>query len=108
MTRQHPLVTVILSTLAFTLLGGLVGHALGNFAPGYYRAVFEDGHSPFFNPAQVGLGLGITQGMTSGAIIGVVLVVVQGYFALRREAAAKSTETSAYTPDWDDPRTVSR
>lgn len=46
--------------------GAGIGWVLGTFAPGYYRTVFRCGDSPEFNPVQVGVGLGLTQGLGPG------------------------------------------
>jgi len=51
---------------------------LGKFAPGYSRGVFANGNSPTLDPVQVGLGLGITQGLVGGAIIGLLIVFAPG------------------------------
>jgi hypothetical protein len=50
------------------LLGGLIG----TFAPDYYHAVFDDST---LNPVQVGTGLGLTQGLGTGLVVGCVVVV---------------------------------
>lgn len=55
-----------------------MGFSLGHFSPGYYRAVFSSGDLPTFDPIQVGLGLGITQGFVGGVIIGFFIVLTQG------------------------------
>jgi hypothetical protein len=62
--------------IAFTLLGAGTGYALGTVAPGYYRSVFEGGQDPNFDPVDVGIGLGSSQGLLGGAVIGVLLASV--------------------------------
>src|SRR5436190_1968579 len=74
MNRARSLITVVVSSLVFSFLGGVAGFALGTFAPGYYRGVFASGSDPTFKPVEVGLGLGISQGLMGGALIGVLLV----------------------------------
>jgi hypothetical protein len=66
--------TVLISAVAATALGAILGLTLGWFAPGYYRSVFEGGSDPLFSPVQVGLGLGASQGAIAGLVVGVVLV----------------------------------
>ena len=55
--------------------GGLVGLALGVFMPGYYRGIVSGGQQPDFNPADVGVGLGTSQGIILGVIVGGLVVV---------------------------------
>ena len=60
------------------LIGGLIGAALGNFTPDLYRAWFPpDPHldAPPYNPAQLGIGLGIIQGLVGGLLLGCVVLV---------------------------------
>lgn len=52
------------------LFGAGLGYALGRFAPGYYRLVIRNGDRPGFNPEAVGLGLGATQGVVVGLVVG--------------------------------------
>lgn len=63
MTAKKALVIVVLWGVTFASIGGVIGATLGTVAPDYYRSIFRDGHSPHFNPFQVGLGLGVTQGL---------------------------------------------
>ena len=51
----------------------MIGAVLGTTAPGYYRSVFRNGDSPDFNPIQVGIGLGATQGIASGVVLSIVV-----------------------------------
>jgi len=74
MSLRRATTAVFLCTLLFSGLGGTVGFLLGKLIPDYYRAVFSHGDAPFFDPVQVGLGLGLTQGMVGGAAIGLILV----------------------------------
>lgn len=68
-------VVVLISGACFSAAGGLLGLVLGAGAPDYYRGVFERGDSPGFRPVQVGLGLGITQGLACGLLIGSAIVL---------------------------------
>jgi hypothetical protein len=77
-TATRALLTVAASALLFCFLGGIIGVCLGKFAPGYYRAVFTSGDLPTFDPVQVGLGLGITQGFVGGIIVGCLIVLSPG------------------------------
>jgi hypothetical protein len=55
--------------------GGLIGWALGVFNPGYYRGVVIGGSRPDFNAIDVGIGLGSSQGLILGALLGALGVV---------------------------------
>jgi hypothetical protein len=61
----------------------VIGSTLGQVAPGYYRAVFARGE-PGFEPVQVRLGLGITQGPIAGLVVGSVVVLSMTWSGSRR------------------------
>src|SRR5262249_36996738 len=65
-------------------IGALIGLLLGVFAPGYYRAVFRYGDSAEFNAVQVGIGLGLSQGLIAGLTIGCVVVLAVTWYRIRR------------------------
>lgn len=79
MTHGKALLTVIASSVAFSVIGGVAGYSLGKFAPGYYRGVFSNGESPQFDPVQVGLGSGVVQGLIAGVIIGLIIVFITAW-----------------------------
>jgi hypothetical protein len=58
------------------ILGGLIGLALGNHAPGYYRTVVAGGRLQDFNPVDVGVGLGASQGIILGVLVGALSVIL--------------------------------
>ncbi len=76
MTLPLALATVAGCTLVTGLVGGAVGLALGTQAPAYYRSVFRHGNEPWFDPPSVGLGLGLSQGLILGALVGLSLVAL--------------------------------
>ncbi|HUT32317.1 MAG TPA: hypothetical protein VNE39_02450 [Planctomycetota bacterium] len=76
MKLRTALLAVLVTTLVGGALGLLIGCALGELAPGYYRAVFADGREPGFDPVAVGAGLGLTQGLGAGLFVGLVVVIV--------------------------------
>jgi hypothetical protein len=75
MTVQRGFLITITSGLAFAVGGALVGYLLGVLAPDYYRTVFGVPPEAPYDPVQVGVGLGLTQGATAGLLVGVVIVV---------------------------------
>jgi hypothetical protein len=71
------IVAVMGCTLAAGLAGGVVGLALGTFAPALVLWI-EDlpkGNPPF-DPVEFGLGLGVVSGLFFGAAVGSFLVAV--------------------------------
>ena len=83
MTVVRGFVITIVSGLAFGLLGASMGFLLGKFAPDYYRTVFRIPPEVPIDPAQAGLGLGVTQGLAAGLIIGLVIVVSVAWYNSR-------------------------
>ncbi|RYF45655.1 MAG: hypothetical protein EOO38_15625, partial [Cytophagaceae bacterium] len=73
MTIKKGILTVAASTLLFTPLGALIGWLLGVYVPGYYRGLYLEGNSPEFDPVQMGLGLGMTQGLIGGIVVGLAI-----------------------------------
>ena len=83
MTVIRGFLITIASGAAFSVLGGAIGYAMGTFAPDYYRVVFRVPPSVQLDPAHVGLGLGITQGLAAGLFIGLVIVVAVAWYNSR-------------------------
>jgi hypothetical protein len=82
---------IIASAIGFGFAGGLIGYALGRFAPAYYRGVYGIVEPSTFNPVQVGLGLGISQGLIAGVLVGAVVVLAVG-FSRRQSKQPEPTE----------------
>ncbi|MEI8022124.1 MAG: hypothetical protein WCH39_28195 [Schlesneria sp.] len=76
MTPQTALRNVLLWGVIFACVGAAIGAAIGTVAPGYYQSIFRNGHSPEFNPLQVGIGLGATQGVASGVAISITVLTL--------------------------------
>ena len=74
---------VFAMTLAGTLLGGLMGLAIGVIAPDHYRAVLSGGSAPGFDPVTTGLILGTTQGLVGGTVFGVLVLAVYVWYLTR-------------------------
>ena len=87
MSAQKALTIVFGAALVFALIGTLIGAALGTLCPDYYRTVFRSGDSPEFDPLQVGIGLGITQGIAAGTVIGIVILGVLAWAEVRKANA---------------------
>lgn len=84
MIYLRPVLVLVSCLLGGTILGGLVGFYLGKFAPEYYRAVFDVPESAAFDAVEAGVGLGISQGLVAGAVIGTILVVTVEFCARTR------------------------
>jgi hypothetical protein len=76
MTIRKAIGTVLLCTLLIGAVGTSIGFGLGKFSPGYYRAVCRNGYEAGFDPVSVGVGLGLTQGITGGIIVGLATVAL--------------------------------
>ena len=84
MTVLRGFLIIVVSGIGFAPAGGLIGYALGRVAPAYYRGVFRRGEAPDFDPVQVGLGLGMTQGLIAGLLVGSVVVLAVALSGPRR------------------------
>ena len=87
MTVLRGFAITIAGGFAFGLLGAGAGYLLGSVAPDYYRTVFRMPPEVSIDPAQAGLGLGVTQGLAAGLIIGLVIVVSVAWYNLRAGAS---------------------
>lgn len=84
MTIARGFAIIIASAVGFGSGGAAIGYALARMAPSYYRGVFSNGESPGFDPVQVGLGLGVSQGTVAGLLVGSVVVLAVALSGLRR------------------------
>lgn len=92
MTIQRGFAIAAASSLIGGSLGALGGWLLGRIAPDYYRMVFP--LRPNLDPLQVGLGLGATQGVAAGLIVGVAIVATVAWYELKRDQAAAGRSPS--------------
>ena len=76
MTAIKSLVTILVTGIAFACVGALIGAIIGAVAPGYYRTVFRHADLANFNPIQVGIGLGVTQGFSAGVAIALAVIAL--------------------------------
>jgi hypothetical protein len=84
MTVARGFLIVILSGFTFALGGTLIGFTLAVTLPGYYRAVFSSGRESWFNPIELGVGLGATQGLICGLLVGAIVVLAVAWHNSRR------------------------
>ena len=88
MTIPKAAICVTCSVIICGLLGVAIGMFLGVVAPGYYRSVFANGTDPSFNPLAVGAGLGLTQGLIAGVVIGCVITLAVAWYQSRTTASS--------------------
>jgi len=62
--------------IALAGIGTYIGYAIGTFIPDYYRTVFIGGEEPGFKPVDVGIGLGCSEGLMVGVVIGAVFALI--------------------------------
>ena len=74
---------VFCSGAFFGLFGAMLGGGLGLLIPGYYRAVIPGGDRTDFVPWHVGLGLGFTQGIVAGLLVGCVVLLSAAWYKSR-------------------------
>ena len=74
--------------IGMTLCGAIVGAGAGMLtaalAPGYYEAMFG-GSGARVNPAQVGFGLGLTQGAGLGFVGALAMIAITYFLKFRRD-----------------------
>jgi len=83
MTITKGLGTVAGCTVVCGALGGLMGYLIGRFAPGAYAAFFPPHHGEEISATEVGIGLGIPQGMLVGVAIGIIIVALVTWYEIR-------------------------
>ena len=81
MTLTKGLSTVALTALACGAAGLGLGWGIGRFAPDSYRTVFA--HAPPFDPVQVGVALGLAQGVLAGLAVGAIVVGLVTWYEIR-------------------------
>ncbi|QDU38328.1 hypothetical protein Mal4_26550 [Maioricimonas rarisocia] len=83
MTVLRGFAITIASGILFSAVGGVAGYAIGKMLPDYYRTVFRIPPGVSIDPAQAGLGLGLTQGAAAGLLCGLVIVVTVAWYNVR-------------------------
>jgi len=93
MNVNRALATVVGTGIGFGVAGSLIGALLGRIAPGFYRQMLPLRDPANFDPVEVGIGLGLTNGLGWGLVVGVLLVAIIAWKDTR--LARKDTEDSA-------------
>jgi hypothetical protein len=97
MTAIKALKIVLLWGITFALIGGVIGATLGTFAPEYYRSVFHAGRSRDFHPLQVGIGMGVTQGLAIGVALALGVLALLVWRESRHGGSGTSSESKVTT-----------
>ena len=95
MTVLRGFVITLASGFGFSGLGALAGYVLAVLAPDYYRTMFHIRPETVFNPVQVGLGLGLTEGAAVGLVLGVVIVITVAWYDSRIEQRTMARDHDA-------------
>ncbi len=75
MTIPKAIILVLGCMAACGAIGAGVGLAIGTYLPSAYRAMFAP-VEPGFSPTEMGIALGLPQGLGLGAFVGVALVAI--------------------------------
>ena len=76
MNLVKALATVVGMAVGFGVGGTAIGALLGHVAPGFFRQMLPLRDPANFNPVELGIGLGLTNGLGWGLAIGVLLVAI--------------------------------
>lgn len=87
MTVAKGFLIITLSALTFGIAGGLIGYTLAVALPTFYRTVFPHGNESWFEPREVGIGVGTSQGLLCGLAVGAVVVLAVAWCNSRRGSA---------------------
>lgn len=93
MTIKIALTTILAFAGVFAIGGCAMGAIIGVVAPDYYRSAFRVGESQGFNPLQIGIGLGVTQGAAAGVAISVLILALLAWRDIRCGRAAIESES---------------
>jgi hypothetical protein len=83
MTVTRGFLITIASSIGFGCVGGSLGYGLGVTVPDYYRVVFRMSPDMPVDPAHVGFGLGLTQGLILGLLVGLAIVAIVAWYNSR-------------------------
>lgn len=83
MTVIRGFVIVILSGLVFGGAGACIGWLLAVLAPDFYRAIFRMPPGSAIDPVQVGVGVGLVNGVMIGLGLGTIIVIITTWWNVR-------------------------
>ncbi len=75
--------TVAASAFFFGLFGGIAGLLIGMFLPDFFLSIFRSVDFDRIEPWKMGMGLGVTQGLVAGAVVGCVVLLSTAWYKSR-------------------------
>jgi multisubunit Na+/H+ antiporter MnhE subunit len=96
MNVVNALATVVGTGVGFGIAGTAIGAILGYVAPGFFRQMLPLRDPANLNPVEVGIGLGLTNGLGWGLAVGVLLVAILAWRETR--LARKERHEGANAP----------
>lgn len=81
MTLTRAILGVLICMVIGAVIGGSVGFLIGRFFPQALQMQFRLGNN--FDPVQIGVGIGLPQGLMLGAAVGVALVAILAWREVR-------------------------
>ncbi len=96
MNVTKALTTVVGTAAGFGVAGTLIGMLLGKIAPGFFRQMLPLRDPGSFNPVELGIGLGLTNGLGWGVVVGVLLVAILAWREtrlVRKEAQGQANNS---------------
>jgi hypothetical protein len=85
--------TIVGMAAGFGVAGTAIGALLGKVAPGFFRQLLPLRDPANFNPMELGIGLGLTNGLGWGLAVGILLVAIIAWKEtrlVRKEAQDKT------------------
>ena len=77
------LATVVGTAVGFGIAGTGIGAFLGNFTPAFFRNVLPFRDPETFDPMELGVGLGLVNGLIWGMVIGILIVAILSWKEVR-------------------------
>jgi hypothetical protein len=86
MTVFRGFAILIGSTFAGFIVGLVGGFIMGHLTPTYFITIWRAENKPWFNPVEMAVAMGTTQGAIVGFIAGAIVVLAVAWYNSRREA----------------------
>jgi hypothetical protein len=76
-------VTIVMSSLFFGFMGGLIGMLIGLLIPQYYETIYPGLSRIGGDPWKMGVALGAVQGLVAGICVGSVVLLSTAWYKSR-------------------------
>ena len=91
MTAVRGYLITMVSGIVGAVIGTMIGLGVAQFAPFYYKTVFRFRENPAQAELnQLGMGLGMLQGLGTGIVVGLVIVCIVAWYQQRMAAISAS------------------